>query len=85
MCLFLEGKGTGCCNLPGWKRVGTRVVSCTSLRGGKGKCLNLCSSHVSELQHLQSANKEKKARRDFLSGLQMKVAAGSFLCCLSLP
>lgn len=85
MCLFLEGKGAGCCNFPGWRRVVTAVVLCTSPSGGKGKCLNLCCSHVSELEHLQSANKEEKARRDFLSGLQIKVTAGSFLCCLSLP
>lgn len=85
MCLFLEGKGAGCCDFPGWRRVGTAVVLCTSPSGGKGKCLNLCCSHVSELEHLQSANKEERARRDFLSGLQIKVTAGSFLCCLSLP
>lgn len=80
--------------LPGGKRGlaaaasldgGLLELQCTSLSGGKGKCLTLCSSHVSELEHLQSANKEEKARRDFLPGLQIKVAAGSFLCCLSLP
>lgn len=61
------------------------MFSCISLSGGKGKCLTLCSSHMSELEHLQSANKEEKARRDFLPGLQIRVAAGSFLWCLSLP
>lgn len=85
MCLFLEGKGAGCCNFPGWRPVGTAVFSCTSPSGARGECLTLCSSHLSELEHLQSANKEEKARRDFLPGLQIKVAAGSFLCCLCLP
>lgn len=63
----------------------TAAVSRTSLSGGKGKCLTLSSSHVSELKHLQSASKGEKARRDFLSGLQIKVAVGSFLCCLFFP
>lgn len=63
--------------LPGGKRGlaaatsldgGLLELQCTSLSGGKGKCLTLCSSHVSELEHLQSANKEEKARRDFLPG-----------------
>lgn len=85
MCLFLEGPGAGCCSFPGWSPAGAAVLSCTSPSVGKGKCLTFCSSHVSELEHLHSANKEGKARRDFLPGLQIKVAVGSFLCCLSLP
>lgn len=65
--------------------VGTAAVSSASLSGGKGKCLTLSSSHASELEHLQLASKGEKARRDFLSGLQIKVSVGSFLCCFSSP
>lgn len=53
-------RGADCCNFPGWRLAGTAVFSCTSLGGGKGKSLTLCSSHVSEFEHLQSANKEER-------------------------
>jgi len=51
----------------------------------KGRHLASSSSHVSDLEQRQSASRKEKAKRDFLSGLQIKVVAGSFLYSLLSP
>lgn len=49
------------------------------MKGGEGVEPRL--PLVSELEHHQAASRREKANRDFLSGLQIKVAVGNLLCC----